>query len=213
MSDAVKPQLHGRDHRAGGRDPIPGIGAVDWAVANSGDNEVVSDKTLTNIAYASVDVPTHSKCFQVGATGATKPIDIIRSGWYIFYLEATPGGAGVAGVYTVGLSFSGSGFPYNFSYSAGGAYARRSYYDSGNPAILLGSMETFGPVYIQSREHIGGTVRCGAFVYHALDTPGTVTWSYGQLAIAFMGPGLDLPDGEDWSPDGLDHDARFTTTF
>lgn len=30
MSDAVKPQMHGRDHRRGGADPIPGLDTAPW---------------------------------------------------------------------------------------------------------------------------------------------------------------------------------------
>lgn len=52
MSDALKPQLHGRDHRPGGRDPIPQSSSliVPWARLGGGA-ATVPNNTWTNLAF------------------------------------------------------------------------------------------------------------------------------------------------------------------
>lgn len=57
MSDALKPQLHGRDHRPGGRDPIPGLGTIRLFHANSTTDLSAAYTTLsfTDDSYATED--------------------------------------------------------------------------------------------------------------------------------------------------------------
>lgn len=185
---------------------------TDWAVANGPVDDTVANDTVYNIAYDSVDIPTNSTCFQVGATGATKPIDIICSGWYMIQLEAWPDTD--IGDFILGLTFSGTGFPYNFSYSAGGLYARlQTSITAASNSLEVPTVATFGPVFIQPRAQVGGTARMGGSVYHALVTPASLDWNFGTLAIVYLGPGLDLPGTDDWNPNGLDGDEQFRTYF
>lgn len=185
---------------------------LDWAVANGPAETTVANNTIHNITYDSVDIPTDSFHFQVGATGATKPIDIIRSGWYMIQLEAWP--STTIGDFVLGLSFSGAGFPYNFTYNAGGDYARhQTSITAASNSLEVPTLATFGPVYMQAKPYAGGTVRMGGWVYHALVTPSNLDWNFGTLAIVPLGDGLDLPQTNNWNPNGLNGGEEFRTYF
>lgn len=54
MSDALKTQLHGRDHRAGGRDPIPGLPVgISWAAGIQSSAQTLTSATPKIINFSS----------------------------------------------------------------------------------------------------------------------------------------------------------------
>lgn len=81
MSDAVKPQLHGRDHRIGGRDPIP----MDLPVAyiRGGD----TGSFAAGAAYAT-DFFTFATNDESTFYEHDYGIGIKKNGWYIFASSA-----------------------------------------------------------------------------------------------------------------------------
>lgn len=189
--------------------PAAATGVIDWAVANGDIDTIVANNTVSSIPYDSVDIAPDSTHFRVGTASPTiKPIEIFRDGWYMIYVEAWPAGVGNPGDYGVGIDQSGAGLFYNFSYSAGGLFARRIRYIKSS-TVLWGFQETFGPVYCVAKNQC----RVGASVYHYLDTPGTIDWNYGMLAIVALGDALGLTNtaAGSWRPDGFNSDEQFRT--
>src|SRR5574337_1533118 len=74
--------MHGRDHRPGGSDPIPGFGVISWARLDeiSGGSLVdVPSETNVQVPLNTVSANTDSSLFD---TGTANQIKVLKAGLY-----------------------------------------------------------------------------------------------------------------------------------
>lgn len=119
MSDALKPQLHGRDHRPGGRDPIPltltatfpwvRIGQMSRTCTNAVQTRLPFrfleyDSTITNVSVTDFSWTEQN----MGLAHNVWEVSTRREGFYFFDLQVTTAIGGTiandAGKITIGLT-------------------------------------------------------------------------------------------------------------
>lgn len=192
--------------------PISSIPGFDWIICIAGPDMIVADSTPTDFEFAAVSLPVLSTAFEVGPD-LTHPMTIKKSGWYLFFLESWPGGTGIVGTFEHGIGPSGAGFFATIGYTTLGP--RESFrYDESNPGTDLnptyGLTTSFGPLFVTANGANKLNVR--GWVYHALDTPGTIDWNMSYLSCVSLGPGLSVPD-QLYNPVEEDDGLTATTYF
>lgn len=89
---AEKPIMHGRDHRPGGTDPIPGLGGLVWAFLDSGVTEAncAASSTTRLPSDTSTFYTTDTTVFDTAANTGIYGIRILADGHYAVWVSAQP---------------------------------------------------------------------------------------------------------------------------
>lgn len=82
MSDVVKPPIHGRDHRPGGSDPIPGNDNP-WARRKLTADQTIPDSADTAITF-DTDVNHYTDYYTLALLGGFNAIKVLKPGLYSF---------------------------------------------------------------------------------------------------------------------------------
>lgn len=94
-----KPVMHGRDHRPGGTDPIPGLG-LPWAYLSAGGTSTAigASSTVQLTADNTTFYTNASSVFDVHLNGSSiYGIRLLGDGHYLFWISARPMVAPTAG--------------------------------------------------------------------------------------------------------------------
>ena len=94
-----KPVLHGRDHRPGGTDPIPGLASTAWCFAENLFPAALADSTLTTVPLPNV-YPSDTTVFgSTTGSGGQNTVEILADGLYVAYalIAMNTSGAPAAG--------------------------------------------------------------------------------------------------------------------
>lgn len=87
MSDSVKPQMHGRDHRAGGSDPIPGLEGP-WCRLSG---VTASSTVLSGISTQLVFLNTYNDDATFYQVNSSREIQVLKDGLYSIQGQANWG--------------------------------------------------------------------------------------------------------------------------
>jgi hypothetical protein len=175
---------HGWTHRRkedGGTDPIPGLGALDVALASDSQSPgtgTVDNNTLTDIIFDSLSIPTGSRAFaEDQGAGTARPFKGVLDGWYLGYINFDWSGGVYSDVRMYGL-YSNT-LPDNVGANTLVQFSSAPFQDSAFNG-------TFGPLYIR-----GETVGASYFklrVQHAAGSTQTVTGAV--MTVVYLGPDL-----------------------
>ena len=110
-----KPVMHGRDHRVGGTDPIPGLGGgISWAyISQTGTSSCAGTSTTTLSATAANFYTNDSSIYQAALNSGNEGIKILATGHYYVTANVTSSSPLAAGsLYEIQIA--GGGFVANF---------------------------------------------------------------------------------------------------